>query len=123
VAAFLKEQGIAARAYHADLEGGERIGAERLLWETSLSARGYRSRWGWASTNLIWDLSSIFNAPAQSLHIINSWASWSCGRFPAFGVLLSGREDDEIQDYFIRTAFPPAKVLEDVVRGWERATA
>jgi len=34
----------------------------------------------------------------------------------AYGVLLSGREDDEIQDYFIRTAFPPAQVMEDVVR-------
>src|SRR5205823_6355869 len=33
----------------------------------------------------------------------------------AFGILLSGREDDEIQDYFIRTAFPPAQVLDDVV--------
>jgi len=34
----------------------------------------------------------------------------------AFGILLSGREDDEIQDYFIRTAFPASQVLEEVVR-------
>src|SRR5437660_10567125 len=27
----------------------------------------------------------------------------------AYGILLSGREDDEIQDYFIRSAFLPAE--------------
>src|SRR5207244_12823018 len=34
----------------------------------------------------------------------------------AYGILLSGREDDEIQDYFIRTAFPPLEVMEGVVK-------
>src|SRR3954464_5693965 len=38
VAAFLKEQGIVARAYHADLDGGERIGAERMLLENNVKA-------------------------------------------------------------------------------------
>src|SRR2546426_11742284 len=40
----------------------------------------------------------------------------------AFGILLSGREDDEIADYFIRTAFPPAETMEAVLRVLERAT-
>src|SRR5690242_1830648 len=39
----------------------------------------------------------------------------------AFGILLSGREDDEIQDYFIRTAFPPAEVMLGVLKVLERA--
>lgn len=34
----------------------------------------------------------------------------------AVGVLLCGREDAEIQDYFIRTAFPPREQAEHVVR-------
>ena len=33
----------------------------------------------------------------------------------AFGILLSGSEDDEISDYFIRTAFPPVDVIEAVL--------
>src|SRR5438045_345388 len=33
----------------------------------------------------------------------------------AFGILLNGREDDEIQDYFIRTAFPPVEIMEAVL--------
>ena len=33
----------------------------------------------------------------------------------AFGILLSGREDDEIQEYFINSAFPPGEVLSGVL--------
>ena len=33
----------------------------------------------------------------------------------AHGVLLSGYEDRDIQDYFIRTAFPPAEIANAIV--------
>ena len=36
-------------------------------------------------------------------------------------ILLSGREDDDIQDYFIRTAFPPAHQMDAVFGVFERA--
>src|SRR5256712_5302159 len=39
----------------------------------------------------------------------------------ALGILLSGREDDEISDYFIRTAFPPAEIMEEALRLLERS--
>src|SRR2546428_10193601 len=38
----------------------------------------------------------------------------------AYGILLSGREDDEIQHYFIRTAFPPLEVMLDVLKVMEK---
>ena len=37
----------------------------------------------------------------------------------AYGVLLSGREDDEIADYFLRTAFPPAERMRDILAALE----
>jgi ATP-dependent DNA helicase RecQ len=37
----------------------------------------------------------------------------------AFGILLNGSEDDEIADYFIRSAFPPVEVLQAVLRALE----
>src|SRR5439155_18781781 len=37
----------------------------------------------------------------------------------AYGILLSGREADEIQDYFIRSAFPPAERMLQVLRELE----
>ena len=36
------------------------------------------------------------------------------------GYCLSGQEDDEIQDYFIRTAFPPYSVLRDILSTLEK---
>jgi ATP-dependent DNA helicase RecQ len=41
----------------------------------------------------------------------------------AFGILLNGREDDEIQDYFIESAFPPVNVMQDVLDILPRDTA
>ena len=39
----------------------------------------------------------------------------------AYGILLTGREDDEIADYFIDTAFPPAQHTADIVNLLEAA--
>lgn len=41
----------------------------------------------------------------------------------AHGVLLSGAEDDEIADYFIRTAFPTAQEVQAVLNAIETARA
>ncbi len=39
----------------------------------------------------------------------------------AYGILLSGREDDEIQDYFISRAFPPAQIMFEILSALEKA--
>ncbi len=39
----------------------------------------------------------------------------------AYGVLLSGREDEDISDYFIRTAFPPEAHTRDVLAALHKA--
>jgi len=111
VAAFLKEQGIAARAYNADLEGAKRIGAERLLLGNDVKgARGYRRAGDGLRTNLIWICHPFFTAPAHRCILSTSWAKLVVAVDSAFGVLLSGREeDDEISDYFIRNQQFPAR--------------
>jgi ATP-dependent DNA helicase RecQ len=38
----------------------------------------------------------------------------------AFGILLNGSEDDEISDYFIRTAFPPVEVMQAALAALEK---
>ncbi len=40
---------------------------------------------------------------------------------PAYGILLSGNEDDEITDYFIRSAFPPDHHVNAVMQALEEA--
>jgi len=116
VAAFLKEQGIVARAYHADLDGGERIGAERLLLGNDVKALVATVALGMGFDKPDLGFVIHFQRPGSVVAYYQQVGRAGRAVDSAFGVLLSGREDDEIQDYFIRTAFPPAKVLEDVVR-------
>lgn len=116
VAAFLKEQGIIAHAYHADLEGGERIGAERLLLENNVKALVATVALGMGFDKPDLGFVIHFQRPGSVVAYYQQVGRAGRAVDSAFGVLLSGREDDEIQDYFIRTAFPPITVLEDVVR-------
>ena len=37
----------------------------------------------------------------------------------AYGILLSGREDDDIADFFIRNAFPPTVNMHEILRALE----
>ena len=39
----------------------------------------------------------------------------------AYGILLNGKEDDEIADFFIRKAFPPEKDVASVLTAIEQA--
>ena len=39
----------------------------------------------------------------------------------AYGVLLNGAEDDAIADYFIRTAFPAPKEVEQLLEAMREA--
>lgn len=123
VAAFLKQQGIAARAYHADLDGGERIGAERLLLENDVKALVATVALGMGFDKPDLGFVIHFQRPGSVVAYYQQVGRAGRAVDSAYGVLLSGREDDEIQDYFIRTAFPPAKVLEDVVHELAKSNA
>lgn len=116
VAAFLKDQGIVALAYHADLEGGERIGAERLLLQNDVKALVATVALGMGFDKPDLRFVIHFQRPGSVVAYYQQVGRAGRAVDSAFGVLLSGREDDEIQDYFIRTAFPPLTVLEEVVR-------
>jgi ATP-dependent DNA helicase RecQ len=39
----------------------------------------------------------------------------------AYGILLNGREDDEIQDYFIGSAFPPTHTMSEILETLEKS--
>jgi ATP-dependent DNA helicase RecQ len=116
VAAFLKEQGIVARAYHADLDGGERIGAERLLLENDVKALVATVALGMGFDKPDLGFVIHFQRPGSVVAYYQQVGRAGRAVESAFGVLLSGREDDEIQDYFIRTAFPAVQILEEILR-------
>jgi len=79
------------------------------------------SRWEWASQTRF-GIVIHFHDPVRLLPIINKSGEPVAPWDSAFGVLLSGREDDEIQDYFIRTAFLRPKFWKMSYASWPKAT-
>src|SRR5947209_6467811 len=73
-----------------------------------------RSRWEWALTNPIWVLSYTSSGQAQSSITTSRWAAPGAID-SAYGILLSGAEDDQIADFFIRTAFPSEEEVSQIL--------
>src|SRR5258705_10011961 len=117
VAEWLQQRGISARAYHSDLEGPERIKAEEQLLHNGLKALVATVALGMGFDKPDLGFVIHFQRPGSVVAYYQQVGRAGRAVDSAFGILLSGREDDEIQDYFIRTAFPPVEVIEAVLRG------
>ena len=115
VAAWLREHGIVAREYHADLQGGERIATEQLLLDNAVKALVATVALGMGFDKPDLGFVIHFQRPGSIVAYYQQVGRAGRAVDSAFGILLSGQEDDEIQDYFIRTSFPPVEVMEDVL--------
>ena len=123
VAAWLKRNGITARAYHADLEAAERIETERLLLNNEVKALVATVALGMGFDKPDLGFVIHFQRPGSVVAYYQQVGRAGRAVDSAFGILLSGREDDEISDYFIRTAFPPLDVMQSVLRVLEPGKA
>lgn len=116
VAAWLQQNGIAALPYHADLEGPARIEAEQKLVANEIKALVATVALGMGFDKPDLGFVIHFQRPGSVVAYYQQVGRAGRAVEQAFGILLSGREDDEIQDYFIRSAFPPAEVLREIVQ-------
>jgi ATP-dependent DNA helicase RecQ len=116
VAGWLARNGIAALAYHADLEAHERVAAESDLLENRVKALIATVALGMGFDKPDLGFVVHFQRPGSVVAYYQQVGRAGRAVDSAYGILLSGHEDDEIQDYFIRTAFPPGQVMEDVAR-------
>jgi ATP-dependent DNA helicase RecQ len=116
VAGWLERKGIAARAYHADLEGAERIQAEHELLQNEVKALVATVALGMGFDKPDLGFVVHFQRPGSVVAYYQQVGRAGRAVDSAFGILLSGREDDDIQSYFIKTAFPPVQVMLDVLR-------
>src|SRR6266853_1398779 len=122
-AEFLKQRGIVARPYHADLEGGERIAAEQQLLNYEVKALVATVALGMGFDKPDLGFVIHFQRPGSVVAYYQQVGRAGRAVESAYGILLTGVEDDEIQDYFIRTAFPAAEVMEEVLRELKRVEA
>jgi ATP-dependent DNA helicase RecQ len=116
VAGWLISKDITARAYHSKLAAEERIELEQLLLRGKLKALIATVALGMGFD--MPDLGFVihFQRPGSVIAYYQQIGRAGRAVDEAYGILLSGREDDEIQDYFIRSAFPPTEVMVRVLK-------
>ena len=126
VADWLNEQGIAARAYfsgvtHEDFEDSNRYRQhlEDLLLQNELKALVATTALGMGYDKP--DLGFVVHYQAPGSIIAYYQQVGRAGRaIPrAVGVLMSGREDDAIHEYFRSSAFPSASWVETIIEALE----
>ena len=122
VAAWLRQNGIDAAAYHAQLPPDQsREALEQRLLNNDVKALVASVALGMGFDKP--DLGFVVHYQRPGSLIAYYQQIGRAGRSvkEAYAVLLSGREDDEIQEYFIRSAFPGAEALTSVLTAIEAA--
>ncbi|HBB94253.1 MAG TPA: ATP-dependent DNA helicase RecG [Blastocatellia bacterium] len=122
VAAWLQQNGIAAREYNSDLESAEKLESERMLLANECKALVATVALGMGFDKPDLGFVIHFQRPGSVIAYYQQIGRAGRAVDEAYGILLSGREDDEIQDYFIRSAFPPAEVMSRVLSEVEQST-
>ena len=122
VAGWLQSQGINAQAYWGGQDADERVRLEQQLLNNEVKALV-------ATTALSVgfdkpDLGFVihFQRPGSVVHYYQQVGRAGRAITEAYGILLSGREDQNIVDYFLRTAFPPEGHISDVLATLKYAT-
>src|SRR2546426_3144371 len=121
VAAWLQRKGIAAREYYSDVESTDKLESERMLLANECKALVATVALGMGFDKPDLGFVVHFQRPGSVIAYYQQVGRAGRAVDEAYGILLSGREDDEIQNYFIRSAFPPAEVIQDVLSELERS--
>jgi ATP-dependent DNA helicase RecQ len=121
LAAWLQQRGINARAYHAGLESEERRQLEDMLLANQVKALVATFALGMGFDKPDLGFVVHFQRPGSVVHYYQQVGRAGRAINKAYGVLMSGAEDDEIAGYFIRTAFPSAEEVAEVLHALEAA--
>ena len=115
VAEWLSSEGIRAVAYSGSTDPEERIRTERDLLSNDVKVVVATSALGMGFDKP--DLSFVihYQSPGSPIAYYQQVGRAGRGLSESWGILLHGSEDADIQDYFIRSAFPPVDLAERVV--------
>ena len=120
VAAWLQARGFAVEAYTGQI-GNRRPKLERALLDNQIKALAATTALGMGFDKP--DLSFVFHfqAPGSVIHYYQQVGRAGRAIEAAHGVLLSGDEDTDITNYFIRTAFPTRNEVAEVLAALDDA--
>ncbi len=121
IAGWLRLQGIAAAAYHAEVESDQRVALEEQLLGNQIKALVATSSLGMGFDKPDLGFVIHFHRPGSVVHYYQQVGRAGRAIEHAYGIMLSGDDDDEIIDYFITTAFPPDAHIAEVLAQLETA--
>ncbi|MTJ23392.1 RecQ family ATP-dependent DNA helicase [Dolichospermum sp. UHCC 0352] len=121
VADWLKTQNINAKAYYGDLDTEVRIGLEDELLNNQIKALVATTALGMGFDKPDLGFVIHYQRPGSVVHYYQQVGRAGRAVETAYGILLSGNEDDEINNYFINTAFPPEIHTQKVLNELENA--
>src|SRR6185295_12877497 len=113
---WLKSRGIDAEAYHA----GDDAKVDREALEKALLANEIKALVATVALGMGFDKPDLafvihFKRPGSVVAYYQQVGRAGRAVDRAYGILLSGIEDDEIQDYFIQSAFPSSDAMNTIV--------
>ena len=115
VTEFLVRRGVAALAYSGDSEGRDRLVAESALLSNSVKVLVATSALGMGFDKPDLGFVVHYQSPGSAIAYYQQVGRAGRALPSAVGVLLRGNEDRDIQDHFIRVAFPPQEQAEAVM--------
>jgi len=128
VADWLKKQGVPVEAYYGSLKGlnseqnrMRRVELEEALLDNQIKALVATSALGMGYDKP--DLSFVihYQSPGSVVGYYQQVGRAGRAISKAYGVLLSGSEDDDIQRYFIRSAFPQEELVDEILKVLDNA--
>ena len=119
VATFLRSQGIDARPYNADLSTDEREALEDDLVANEMKALVATVALGMGFDKPDLGFVVHYQRPGSAIAYYQQVGRAGRAVEHAFGVVLSGREDDDIAEYFMDQAFPPTANMHQILLALE----
>jgi ATP-dependent DNA helicase RecQ len=115
VTSWLREHGVAAEAYSGDTDPAIREEVERRLSANEVKVVVATSALGMGYDKPDLGFVVHYQSPGSPIAYYQQVGRAGRGLQRAYGILLCGHEDVDIQDYFITTAFPQREQAERVV--------
>jgi len=126
VAEWLRFNEISAQAYHAGISGLENGTPGREELEQQLINNELKVLVATVALGMGFDKPDIgfvihYQRPSSVVHYYQQVGRAGRAVDQAFGILLCGEEDDNIADFFIRSAFPPQQYVSEILESLDES--
>lgn len=121
VAGWLKHKGFQAEAYHSGYEARiDRPALEQAFLNNEVKILVATVALGMGFDKPDIGFTIHFQRPGSVVAYYQQVGRAGRALERAYGILLSGAEDDEIQNYFIDSAFPSAQIMQEILKALEK---